>query len=86
MTARTRRARAGRKGSARDRGEKATAVAEARARRMLLGGGVAALVGLAAVATGASDVGMTFVLAGLVVLIAGIHVFGRLGPALRLGA
>ena len=53
---------------------------------MLLGGGGAALVGLAAVATGASDVGMALTLAGLVLLIVGIHVFGRLGPALRLGA
>ncbi|WP_437313944.1 hypothetical protein [Sorangium sp. So ce385] len=53
---------------------------EARARRALGGGGMLLVAGLALVGVGPSDAGMGLTLIALVVLIYGIHSFGRLGP------
>lgn len=53
---------------------------ERAARRALgMGGGLAAL-GLALVGTGPSEAGTIICVGGLLVLIYGIHTFGRLGP------
>lgn len=49
-------------------------------RRSLAVGALALLVGLGLVGTGESDLGMAIVLGALLVLIYGVHSFGRLGP------
>lgn len=49
-------------------------------KRMLGAGGTLLLLGLALVGTGPSDVGMVVCLVALLVVIGGIHAFGRLGP------
>lgn len=54
--------------------------AEGRARRALGGGAMLLLTGLALVGTGPSDAGKVLTVLALVVLIYGIHRFGRLGP------
>ena len=59
---------------------KAAAKAEQRPRNALRAGGTLLLVGLAMVGIDASDAGTAVTLAGLLVLIYGIHTFGRLGP------
>lgn len=61
-------------------------VAEARARRALGLGAASLLAGVAMVGVDASDGGMVLCLIGLVVMIAGIHTFGRLGPERGLDA
>ncbi|WP_437596372.1 hypothetical protein [Sorangium sp. So ce590] len=53
---------------------------EGRARRALGGGGLLLVAGLALVGVGPSDAGMALTVLALVVLIYGIHCFGRLGP------
>jgi tetrahydromethanopterin S-methyltransferase subunit C len=50
-------------------------------RRALTVGGVFLLLGIALIGIGPSDSGMVVTLAALVVMIYGIHTFGRLGPA-----
>lgn len=50
-------------------------------RRALTAGGVFLLLGLALVGMGPSDPGMVVTLAALLLMIYGIHTFGRLGPA-----
>lgn len=49
-------------------------------RRSLAVGASALLVGLALVGTAESDLGMAVVLGALLVLVYGVHSFGRLGP------
>jgi hypothetical protein len=51
-----------------------------RARRALGSGGVLLLLGLAMVGVGEASTGGVVTLAGLVIVIYGIHTFGRLGP------
>ncbi|WP_437574152.1 hypothetical protein [Sorangium sp. So ce887] len=53
---------------------------EDRARRALGGGGLLLVAGLALVGVGPSDAGMALTVLALVVLVYGIHSFGRLGP------
>lgn len=53
---------------------------ERAARRALGAGGLLAALGLALVGTGPSEAGTVLCVAGLLVLIYGIHTFGRLGP------
>jgi hypothetical protein len=50
-------------------------------RRALMVGAVFLLLGLALVGMGPSEPGMIVTLAALVMMIYGIHTFGRLGPA-----
>ncbi len=64
---------------ARRRGGQPTAT-EGRARRALGGGGLLLVAGLALVGVGPSDAGMGLTVLALVVLVYGIHSFGRLGP------
>ncbi len=59
-----------------------TIAEERSARRALAAGGTLSLVGLMLVGMGPSDAGMVVCLLGLVILIYGIHTFGRLGPEL----
>ncbi|WP_437955177.1 hypothetical protein WME76_26990 [Sorangium sp. So ce119] len=54
--------------------------AETRARRALGGGGLLLVAGLALVGVGPSDAGMALTVLALLVLVYGIHSFGRLGP------
>lgn len=55
--------------------------AQERSRKRVLGaGGTLLLLGLALVGTGPSDAGMGVCLVAMLVLIGGIHTFGRLGP------
>jgi hypothetical protein len=49
-------------------------------RRILVTGSALLLFGLATVGVGSSDAGAAICLIGLVLTIAGIHFFGRLGP------
>ncbi|MFO0760971.1 MAG: hypothetical protein U0359_31125 [Byssovorax sp.] len=49
-------------------------------RRMLMAGAGLLLFGLATVAVSSADAGAAICLIGLVLTIAGIHFFGRLGP------
>jgi hypothetical protein len=56
-----------------------------RARRAVGGGALLLLAGLGTVGAGPSDAGMALTLLALVVLIYGIHSFGRLGPDARPG-
>jgi hypothetical protein len=84
MSARPRGGRSGSGASARPqqpRGKKARGDqrSEDRARRLLFGGAIPLVAGIAIVATGPSDVGMLSVLVGLGFIIFGIHTFGRLG-------
>lgn len=53
---------------------------EGRARRALGGGGLLLVAGLALVGVGPSDAGMALTVLALLVLVYGIHSFGRLGP------
>lgn len=53
-----------------------------RARGALAVGGSLLLLGLSLVGIGPSDVGVTVTLTALLVMIFGIHTFGRLGPDL----
>ena len=53
---------------------------EARARRFLISGSALLLLGLGMVGIDTTDVGAGVTLLGLVILIVGIHTFGRLGP------
>ena len=53
---------------------------ERRARRALFGGALLLMAGLAVVGIGDSDAGAGMTLVALVVVIYGIHTFGRLGP------
>jgi hypothetical protein len=55
--------------------------AEQRSRHALGTGAAGLAVGLGLVGTGPSDVGMVVTLASLIVLIYGVHTFGRLGPS-----
>ncbi|MDC0677815.1 MULTISPECIES: hypothetical protein [Sorangium] len=66
-------------GAARSRGRRRERDAEERARRALGGGGLLLVAGLALVGVGPSDAGMALTVLALVVLIYGIHSFGRLG-------
>ena len=50
-------------------------------RRALSLGAVFLLLGIALVGVGPSDAGMVVTLGALLVMIYGIHTFGRLGPA-----
>jgi hypothetical protein len=50
------------------------------ARRFLLGGATMLPIGIAFAATGQSLLGSIVTVAGLAVLIAGLHTFGRAGP------
>lgn len=50
-------------------------------RRALTVGGAFLLLGLALVGTGPSEIGMVVTLGALLMLIYGVHTFGRLGPA-----
>ena len=50
-------------------------------RRALTVGGAFLLVGLALIGIGPSEPGMVVTLGALLVMIYGIHTFGRLGPA-----
>src|SRR5690348_8584547 len=59
--------------------EKTSPVEQAPRRALLWGGGVL-VAGLAAVGVGQPDEGAVLALCGLVVIIYGIHRFGRLGP------
>jgi len=52
----------------------------ARARRSLISGSVLLLLGLGMVGIDTTDVGAGVTLLGLLILIFGIHSFGRLGP------
>jgi len=58
-----------------------TETAGARPRRALALGSTLLPAGLALVGIGPSDIGTGVTLAGLIVLIYGVHSFGRLGPA-----
>ena len=62
------------------RGPAKPATAEQKARRALGLGAGALLAGIALVGIEQSDGGMVLCLLGLLVLIYGIHTFGRLGP------
>jgi hypothetical protein len=54
---------------------------EARPRRILTGGAILALIGIALVGTGeGSDIGTALCIFGVGGLIYAIHTFGRLGP------
>jgi len=53
----------------------------ARPRKALAAGGTLLPLGLALVGIGPSELGMGITLLSLVVLIYGVHSFGRLGPA-----
>jgi hypothetical protein len=66
-------------GAARRRGPRRGRELEERARRALGGGGLLLVAGLALVGVGPSDAGMALTLLALLVLIYGIHSFGRLG-------
>ncbi|WP_437903009.1 hypothetical protein WME95_31255 [Sorangium sp. So ce327] len=67
-------------GPARRRGHRRERdAAEERARRALGGGGLLLVAGLALVGVGPSDAGMGLTVLALLVLIYGIHSFGRLG-------
>ncbi|WP_437708750.1 hypothetical protein WMF45_31350 [Sorangium sp. So ce448] len=66
-------------GPARRRGHRRERDAEERARRALGGGGLLLVAGLALVGVGPSDAGMGLTVLALLVLIYGIHSFGRLG-------
>jgi len=57
-----------------------TARSEPRARRALILGSGLLIFGLAMVGVDTTDVGAGLTLLGLVILIIGIHTFGRLGP------
>jgi hypothetical protein len=59
---------------------KAAAKAEKGPRGALRAGGTLLVVGLAMVGIDASEAGTAVTLIGLLVLIYGIHTFGRLGP------
>lgn len=50
------------------------------AERALVAGGAVLLAGLFSVGTGVADAGKLLVVAGVIILAAGIHFFGRLGP------
>lgn len=54
--------------------------AERRARRALISGSALLLLGLAMVGVDTTDVGAAITLLGLLILIFGIHSYGRLGP------
>lgn len=58
----------------------ATLSEERSARRFLGAGGILSAVGLVLVGTGPSETGGVVCVVGLLVLIYGIHTFGRLGP------
>jgi hypothetical protein len=49
-------------------------------RRVLLIAGAIVIVGLAVVGVGAGEVGRYITLIGLILMIFGVHTFGRLGP------
>lgn len=66
-------------GAARRRGHRRERDAEERARRALGAGGLLLVAGLALVGVGPSDAGMGLTVLALLVLIYGIHSFGRLG-------
>ena len=61
--------------------EVAPPAAADRPRKALTAGGTLLPLGLALVGIGPSDVGMGITLLSLLVLIYGVHSFGRLGPA-----
>ncbi|WP_437586333.1 hypothetical protein [Sorangium sp. So ce1000] len=67
-------------GAARRREHRTEREIEGRARRALGGGGLLLVAGLALVGVGPSDAGMALTVLALLVLIYGIHSFGRLGP------
>jgi hypothetical protein len=48
--------------------------------RFVVAGGLATVVGLGLVGTGPSDVGRALWIGGVLVLVVGIHLLGRLGP------
>lgn len=52
-----------------------------RPRRALLSGAIFLLIALALVGIGPSDAGMVVALLAMLMMIYGIHTFGRLGPA-----
>ncbi|MBK8256348.1 MAG: hypothetical protein IPK82_27225 [Polyangiaceae bacterium] len=60
--------------------QRVTVVAERNARRALGAGAAISAVGVALVGMVGSDVGTALCIAGLLILIFGIHTFGRLGP------
>ncbi|WP_438023007.1 hypothetical protein [Sorangium sp. So ce233] len=64
----------------RARRREARSEAETRARRALGGGGLLLVAGLALVGVGPSDAGMALTVLALLMLVFGIHSFGRLGP------
>ena len=49
-------------------------------RRLLMTSSAILILGLAVVGVGASELGRFITLAGLVLMILGVHTFGRLGP------
>lgn len=53
--------------------------------RFVIAGGLAIAVGLALVGTEPSDVGRALWIVGLLLLVTGIHMLGRLGPDLGAG-